>query len=98
MEMASYILSVLRTDLMVVFSWGFHSPKAIEDGLRFSVNGFLHRGLVEVVYQEGEDLFLVRIINADGTVKEEVDGIYVDGLIDYIDRKVERTPEFYTSK
>lgn len=98
MEMASYILSVLRTDLMVVFSWGFHSPKVIEDGLRFSVDGFLHRGMVEVIYQEGEDLFLVRIINTDGTLKEETDGIYVDGLIDFIDRKVERAPEFYTSK
>lgn len=62
------------------------------------MNGFLHRGLVEGVYQEGEDPFLVRIINADGTLKEEAEGIYVDGLIDFIDRKVERAPEFYTSK
>lgn len=36
MEMAKYIMSILRTNLMVVFSWGFHYPIAIKNGLRFN--------------------------------------------------------------
>ena len=40
MEMAGYIISILRTQLMVVWSWGFNSPIAIENGVRFKVQGF----------------------------------------------------------
>lgn len=33
--MADYILSILRMELMVVFSWGFHRPTALpnDEGL-----------------------------------------------------------------
>lgn len=53
--MAEYILSILRMELMVVFSWGFHRPTALPDdkGLAFMVNGFKHRGWVFVKYNEG---------------------------------------------
>ena len=40
MEMAKYILSIFKTQLMVVYSWGFHKPMALENGLRFKVTGF----------------------------------------------------------
>lgn len=33
MTMALYILQILRTELMVMMSWGFHSAYAIEDGV-----------------------------------------------------------------
>lgn len=88
MEMASYILKVLRTELIVVFSWGFHNPVAVQDGLRFLVNGYLHQGWVEVLYDEGMDLFKVRTLE-NGAVKEETDGVYVESLVYVIDRMVE---------
>lgn len=94
MEMAKYILAILRSQLMVVFSWGFHAATAIENGLAFQVQGFKHTGRVEVIYDEGWDLFTVRTINQDGTVKEQNDGVYVDGLVDTIDEMVERTPDY----
>ena len=94
MEMAKYILSILRTQLMVVFSWGFHSARAIENGLAFYVQGYKHTGRVEVVYDEGWDLFNVRTINPDGTIKEQQEGIYVDGLVEVIDRMVEKTDDY----
>ena len=94
MEMAKYILAILRSQLMVVFSWGFHAATAIENGLAFQVQGFKHTGRVEVVYDEGWDLFNVRAINPDGTIKEQQEGIYVDGLVEVIDRMVEKTDDY----
>ena len=94
MTMALYILQILRTELMVMMSWGFHSAYAIEDGLAFYVNGYLHKGKVEVVYNDGYDLFTVRIINKDGSIKTVQDGVYIDGLVDCIDRLVEKCPNY----
>lgn len=92
--MARYILSILRTELMIVFSWGFHSAYAIENGLVFFVNGYIHKGKVEVKYDDGWDLFNVRTINGDGSVKEEREGIYADGLVATIDAMVEKCPDY----
>lgn len=94
MEMAKYIMQILRTQIMVMLSWGFHSAYAIENGLGFYVNGYLHKGKVEVEYDEGWDLFNVRTINRDGSVKEEQEGIYIDGLVSTIDTMVERCPNY----
>jgi hypothetical protein len=88
MEMARYILSILRTQLIIVFSWGFHSPVAMENGLRFLVDGRQHRGWVEVKYDEGADLFRVRTIKDGQVCKEETD-VYLDCLVRVIDRMVE---------
>lgn len=92
--MAQYILSILRMQLMVVFSWGFHSAYAIENGLAFFVNGYLHKGKVEVVYDEGWDLFTVRTINRDGSVKQQEEGVYLDCLVSVIDMMVERSTDY----
>ena len=54
---------------MIVFSWGLHNAYPIHNGLRFNVNGYLHQGMVEVIYCEGVDLFKVNTLNADG-IKE----------------------------
>ena len=94
MTMAKYILNILRTELMIMFSCGFHSAYAIENGLGFYVTGYIHKGKVEVVYDEGWDLFIVRTINRDGTVKEQQDGIYADCLVSTIDAMVEKCPNY----
>ena len=94
MEMAKYILEIFKYYLPIVWSWGFNRPQAIEDGLRFRVQGFIHKGPVEVIYDHGYDLFRVRLLNADNSVKEEREGINVDGLVDTIDRMVERIPDY----
>ena len=93
MELAQYILSIFRTAPMVVFSWGFNTPIAINNGLRFRVNGFKHKGWVEVVYNEGKDLFEVRLIK-HGNIIKEVEDVYVDMLINLIDGMVERTENY----
>lgn len=88
MEMARYILSILRTQPVIVLSWGFHAPVAVVNGLRFLVNGQLHHGVVEVKYDEGADLFRVRTME-NGQVKQEVPDVYLDCLVNVIDRMVE---------
>ena len=92
--MADYILQILRTRLGIVFSWGFNSPRKINNGLSFFVQGFLHKGAVEVIYNEGRDLFGVRTINRNGTVKKQVEDVYFDCLVDVIDGMVERCDNY----
>ena len=94
MELAQYILSILRSQIFVLFSWGFNSPRIIENGLAFQVQGFLFSGRVEVIYDEGADLFNVRLINPDRSVKQEEDGVYADGLVEVIDGLVEKCPDY----
>lgn len=93
MAMANYIMSILKTQLMVVWSWGFHKPMALENGLKFMVTGFKFKGVVSIVYNEGQDLFDVSFIKANKVVNV-VNGVFFDMLIDVIDDFVERTPDY----
>lgn len=92
--MAEYILKILKTQLIVVFSWGFHNPIRIDNGLRFKVQGFKFTGTVEIIYNEGTDLFDVNFITKTGQVAELVEGVYLDSLVNMIDNKVERVEEY----
>ena len=102
MDMAEYIMSILKTKLMVVWSWGFNSPMAIPNGLRFKVQGFKFRGVVEVAYNEGKDLFEVSFIKRGKVVEVITDvyldmlitDVYLDMLVDVIDNKVEKTADY----
>ena len=90
--MAEYILQILRSQLMVVFSWGFHNPKRLPEdkGLSFQVEGFKYQGKVIVMYNAGTDLFEV-ILAKTG---EKVEDVYLDNLIDVIDNLVEKTSNY----
>lgn len=76
---------------MVVFSWGFNSPKRLPNntGLQFCVEGFKYQGVVEVRYNEGSDLFEVSLNN--GT---KVEDVYLDSLVNVIDNLVEKTNNY----
>ena len=91
--MAKYIMTILKTQLMVVWSWGFHKPMAVENGLRFNVQGFRFRGVVEVVYNEAWDLFDVSFIKGDKVINT-IEGVYFDMLVDTIDYYVEKTADY----
>ena len=93
MGMAKYIMSILSTQIMVVWSWGFNSPMAVKNGLRFKVQGFKFGGVVEVVYNEGSDLFDVSFIKA-GKVVKTIDGVFFDMLVSVIDNYVEKTSDY----
>ena len=87
--MANYIYTILISKLMVILSWGFNSPIAITNGLRFKVQGFKFTGTIEVIYNAGMDLFEIHL--SDGRVGVDV---YADCLVDVIDGLVERTDNY----
>lgn len=93
--MAEYILQILKSQLIVIFSWGFHNPQRLpnDKGLRFNVQGFKYKGTVEVVYNEGKDLFEVRLIDNGINVED----VYLDNLINVIDNLVEKTSNYKQS-
>ena len=91
--MAKYIMSILKTQLMVVLSWGFHQPMALKNGLRFNVQGYKFRGVVSIVYNEGSDLFDLSFIKQNKVVKS-IEGVFFDSLVEVIDDYVEKTTDY----
>lgn len=94
LEMGKYIYSILKCRKIYLMSWGFESPVVITLGLRFKVNGFKHKGYVEVKYNEGADLFDIYLIGNENQVKETLEGIYFDELVDTIDEHVEHCDNY----
>ena len=90
--MAEYILQVLKSQLMVLFSWGPHNFKRLPEdkGLSFQVEGFKYQGKVIVMYNAGTDLFEV-ILAKTG---EKVEDVYLDNLVSVIDGLVEKTADY----
>ena len=89
MEMAKYILSILRANTMVFFSWAPEKFYALQNGLQFNVSGFKFKGKVRVIYVEGVDLFKVELINRAGQIIKTISDVYFDTLVSIIDREVE---------
>ena len=97
-EIAGYILSIFRTNPFVVMSWGINpaSIEVIDLGVKFHVQGFKHKGFVQVVLNEGEDLFEVTLISEEGETVNTIEHIFVDNLITIIDDAVEKTEDYET--
>jgi len=99
-EMTSYIWKILRTQPNIFLSWGIMpsdlKPIVKDDmvGCEFEVNGFKHQGKVNILYNEGEDLFEVRLLDSDGKAIKTETQIYLDCLVAVIDGLVERTDNY----
>lgn len=93
-DLGKYIYSILISQPTILMSWGVESPVVIKQGLRFSVSGFLLKGSVQILYNEGLDLFDIFLINDDNTLKVSLVGIYFDELIDIIDEYVEHCDNY----
>ncbi|GIJ95430.1 hypothetical protein CAPN002_26480 [Capnocytophaga stomatis] len=93
-EMAMYILEILQVDKMVFFSWGISKAHSCTfqkmKALCIEVNGFLHKGLVYIAYNEGADTFEVFCTSLNGLIIKEAKGIYFDELTSIIDKMVEK--------
>ena len=95
-EIANYIFSIFRTNPFVVMSWGINpaSITIVEVGVKFHVQGFIHTGYVQVVLNEGEDLFEVTLISEEGETLKTIEHIFVDNLICVIDEAVEKCENY----
>jgi hypothetical protein len=95
-EIAGYILSIFRTNPFVVMSWGINPATItiVDVGVKFHVQGFIHTGYVQVVLNEGEDLFEVTLISEEGETLKTIEHIFVDNLICVIDDAVEKCENY----
>ncbi len=92
--MAEYILSILNSQIMIVMSWRSHNLIAIDNGLKFKVQGFIHKGLVIVKYNEGTDLFDIQLLKDSGDVVKKIEGVYIDELVNVIDVNVKKVENY----
>jgi hypothetical protein len=83
-SMASYIHSILKSQPVVLMSWGSFAFQALENGFSFVVNGFVYKGKVSILYNEGQDLFDIQL--GENTYS----GIFFDELVSFLDRKIEK--------
>lgn len=95
-ELAKYIWSILKTQITIFISWGVNpeSMKVIEGGLEFHCQGFKHTGKVQIVLDEGKDLFEVHLISENGEKIKTIEDVYLDNLVSVIDENVEKTEDY----
>lgn len=86
-EISKYVYRVLLggNNAPVVQSWGAHDFKATQNGLRFEVQGFQFTGTVEIICNEGCDLFQI-----DLNGETQAEGVYIEDLVGTVDRLVEK--------
>ena len=94
MNISNYILQILKSQLCIMMSWGFSQLQIIDNGIKFHVSGFVHQGYVEVVYNEGKDLFEVIFLDKKNKEVKRIDDVYFDQLVDVIDSAVEHTNDY----
>lgn len=91
------LMQLLRMDISIFWSWGSHAFRVDNTRnprmFRMTVSGHHHKGHV-YIFVNGLDLFDVYLTTNQGTIVQKVDGLYFDQLVEWIDEKVERVPEY----
>jgi hypothetical protein len=91
------LMQLLKMNITIFWSWGSHAytvdNKHDTRMFRMAVNGHHHKGHV-YIFVNGMDLFDVYLTNLQGTIKDKFEGLYFDQLVDWIDEKIERIPEY----
>ena len=88
------INEILRRRINVVFSWGLHNKRVINDGVRFDVQGFKFTGEVKITFDYARSH-----ANKKSTFKVQIGddvstGITAEELIDFIDERVEKVDNY----
>ena len=96
LEIANYIWQILKTRMQIIMSWGIDPSRArvINCGIEIHVQGFLHTGFLQITLNEGTDLFEITLLSESRETVKFIDGIYLDCLIDTIDRAVEKCENY----
>lgn len=95
-ELAMYIWSILKTQMTVIMSWGLDPSKArvINNGMEIFVQGFLHKGFVQITLNEGTDLFEIALLSEERETLKFIDGIYLDCLVNTLDENIEKCENY----
>ena len=96
LKLAGYIWSILKTQPIIVMSWGvdMDTIKPVKGGLEFHVQGFIHTGMVRIILDKGKDLFEVHLIPDSEGERKIIEDVYFDMLVSVIDENVERTDDY----
>ena len=96
LKLAGYIWSILKTQPIIVMSWGvaMDTIKPVKGGLEFHVQGFKHTGMVQIVLDEGKDLFEVHLIPDSEGERKIIEDVYLDMLVSVIDENIEKTDDY----
>lgn len=96
LKLAGYIWSILKTQPIIVMSWGvdMDTIKPVKGGLEFHVQGFKHTGMVQIILDEGKDLFEIHLITDSEGERKIIEDVYFDMLVSVIDENVERTDDY----
>jgi len=87
-------LSVLQYNRNIFWSWGVSKMVNLQNkGLMFKVNGHHHKGWV-LVTLGWEDLYKVYIVSNTGKFLDEYTGIFFDDLVEVIDNRIEKIPDY----
>ena len=83
LKLAGYIWSILRTRPIVMMSWGIdtNTVRPVNLGLEFHVQGFRHTGMVQVILDEGKDLFEIHLIPDSEGERKIIEDVYFDMLV-----------------
>ena len=93
LKLAGYIWSILKTQPVIVMSWGvdMDTIKPVKGGLEFHVQRFKHTGMVQIILDEGKDLFEIHLIPDSEGERKIIEDVYFDMLVSIIDENVEKT-------
>jgi len=87
-------LQVLKYNIVIYWSWGVSKLTNIQGkGLLLTVNGNHHKGhvLITLAY---DDTYSVYIVNRIGKILNEYEMVYFDMLVEIIDNRIERIPDY----
>ena len=96
LKLAGYIWSILKTQPVIVMSGGvdMDTIKPVKGGLEFHVQVFKHTGMVQIILDEGKDLFEIHLIPDSEGERKIIEDVYFDMLVSIIDENVEKTDDY----
>ena len=95
-ELAMYIWSILKTQMTVIMSWGLDPSKArvIDNGMEIYVQGFLHKGFVQITLNEGTDLFEIKLLSEERETVKFIEDVFLDCLVNTLDENIEKCDNY----
>ena len=95
-ELAMYIWSILKTQMTVIMSWGLDPSKArvINNGMEIYVQGFLHKGFVQITLNDGTDLFEIKLLSEERETVKFIEDVFLDCLVNTLDENIEKCDNY----
>ena len=89
------IMQLLQKDLSVFFSWGAYDFETLPpNGLKFTVNGFLYKGDIFVMYNKEKSLQTKELVFAVKIGNSIYNNIRASELAYFIDKKIEYSENY----